>query len=179
MLYHICKPWLHLRVEPTVGMERLETEEQLDREQVAAFLREIADEIERPSAGRNDAASVNLTSIGATDWKSVDGERQPSSSEVVTESENRQTTGTGPERTPDDEMQDIGPQASDPERDSDGEDESNGPKELTFIAGGDATTLAVPGVVDCDVAVESRSRRSQSGHDQKITIELSWTHEDG
>jgi len=129
-------------------MVELDTEGELTRAEVAQFLREFADELEkalgtgRGGPGRDDATEEAMSQPARGD-----------SRQGLTELEERR-----------DDRREDGPDA-----------ESRNLKRVTLIVGGDSATVSVPPTVEFDVEVESRSPMLSSGVKQGIDFNLSWT----
>jgi len=126
-------------------MVELESEGEMTRTQVAAFLREFADEL-------NDS---------------------PATTERPGESTDRLRTGEGThQETPaDEERRETTPEERGHETAERGASDR---KRITFIVGGDSATVTVPHRMDFDVEVESRSPMLSSGVSQEINFDLSW-----
>jgi len=129
-------------------MVELDTEGELTRAEVAQFLREFADELEKGlgtrmgGPGRDDATEEAMSQPARGD-----------SRQGLTELEERR-----------DDRREDGPDA-----------ESRNLKRVTLIVGGDSATVSVPPTVEFDVEVESRSPMLSSGVKQGIDFNLSWT----
>ena len=130
-------------------MVELESAGEMTRSEVAAFLREFADELnDRPTREEYDDDTARVTG----DREGVTTERQAEDDSVRddrTRDDTRTREGT--------------PVESARER-----------KRITLIVGGNSATVTVPHAMEFDVEVESRSPMFGSGVKQGIDFELAW-----
>jgi len=144
-------------------MVELESEGELSRNQVAAFLHEFADELE-VGAGERRAADREgtATASGSSDADAIGDRRDESPIEGI-------------EDDSDDTREGREVEASRHRTDSGEVVEHTGSRErITLIVGGDSATVSVPERFDFDVEVESRSPMLSSGVHQGIEFDLSW-----
>lgn len=135
-------------------MVELESEGEMTRSEVAAFLREFASELDDGSVGGD---------MEFVDGETLDEQQAEHREEFVDDQDDfdDETFGGDGQR-----------------REEGAEGDSLDAKRITLIVGGDSATVTVPNTMEFDVEVESRSPMFSSGVNQEIEFELSWEIED-
>lgn len=140
-------------------MVELESEGEMTRSEVAAFLREFASELDDGSVG----GDMEFVDDEELDGETLDEQQAEHREEFVDDRDDfdDETFGGDGQR-----------------REEGAEGDSLDAKRITLIVGGDSATVTVPNTMEFDVEVESRSPMFSSGVNQEIEFELSWEIED-
>ncbi|KTG08160.1 hypothetical protein AUR64_00875 [Haloprofundus marisrubri] len=152
-------------------MAELETSRELSRAEVAAYLREFADELDRRDDGttHHDEAhrtdTSNRTTGGTTDTHTTE-----STDATRTSRDSPDTATTAEDNTAD--------TAGTTDETTDGENSqthsNTNYRKVTFLVGNDSATINPPETVSFDVAVDSDSSLMEAGTRERVDFSIAW-----
>ncbi|WP_224270453.1 hypothetical protein [Haloprofundus salinisoli] len=152
-------------------MTELETSRELSRAEVAAYLREFADELDRQSDGttqHGDEAhpteTPNRTTGGSTDSQTT------GTTDATRTSRNSPDTAT----TTEDNTVDTAEATSSDAADGNRSHADTDYRKVTFLVGNDSATINPPETVSFDVAVDSDSSLMEAGTRERVDFSISW-----
>lgn len=145
-------------------MTEVETEQEMTRTDIAAYLREFADKLDGHGTGHAESNRQ-----GGTGRSSADAAREDATTDPATRENDTDATGTREKRM--DEPSEGG------RGETEGQSASKPDERITFMVGNESATINPPETVRFQMAVESDSTILESGTREIVEFSLRWDSE--
>ncbi|WP_224448109.1 hypothetical protein [Haloprofundus salilacus] len=167
-------------------MPELETSRQLSRAEVAAYLREFADELDRKddttARQREGEAQGPDTTGRTTDTRTTktntESTRTPPTDTVSTTPDETADAADSPDATDTADVNTVGTADAADATGSDRPHSATDYRKVTFLVGNDSATINPPETVSFDVAVDSDSSLMEAGTRERVDFSIAWNADD-
>ncbi|WP_224333191.1 hypothetical protein [Haloprofundus halobius] len=169
-------------------MPELETSRELSRAEVAAYLREFADELDRrgddtttqhgETHGTGTTDRTTDARMTGTDADSRTSPTDATDASTTAEANTEETAETTTDAATDDTAAADVTADDTTGADADRSDSTTGYRKVTFLVGNDSATINPPETVAFDVAVDSDSSLMETGTRERVDFSIAWNADD-